>query len=86
MFNFAVYFVLFLVGSAIAWFRWSWNPLSIIRKIDSGSFVLCSLISGVFLLTAKSAPPRTNQERLWVLFNTGMIVPIILGVLSDVLR
>ena len=85
MLNFAVYFALFLVGSAIAWFG-SGNPLSVIRKIDSASLVLCSLISGGFLLTAKSAPPRTNQDRFWVLFNTGMIVPIILGVLSDVSR
>jgi len=86
MFNFAAYSALFLLGSGIAWFCWSGNPLSVIRKIDSGIFVLCSLISGVFLLTAKSAHPRTNQERFWVLFNTGMIVPIILGVLSNVLR
>jgi hypothetical protein len=47
MFNFAVYFALCLVGSAIAWFCWSGNPLSVIRKIDSGSFVLCSLISSL---------------------------------------
>jgi len=86
IFNFAVYFALFLIGSAIAWFCWSGNPLSVFRKIDSGIFVLCSLVSGVFLLTARSAHPRTNQERFWALFNTGMVVPIILGVLSDVLR
>ena len=86
MFYFALYFALFLVGSVIAWFCWSGNPLSVIRKIDSASLVLCSLISGGFLLTAKSAPLRTNQDRFWVLFNTGMIVPMILGVLSDVSR
>lgn len=85
MFYFAVYVALFLVGSAIAWFCWSGNPLSVIRKIESGSFVLGSLISGVFLLAAKSAHPRTNQERFWVLFNAMMIAPMILGVL-DVLR
>jgi hypothetical protein len=85
MFYFAVYVALFLVGSAVAWFCWSGNPLSVIRKIESGSFVLGSLISGVFLLTAKSAHPRTNQERFWVLCNAMMIAPMILGVL-DVLR
>jgi hypothetical protein len=85
MFHFAAYVVLFLVGSAIAWLCWSGNPQSVIRKIESGSFVLGSLISGVFLLTAQSATPVTNQERFWVLFNTMMIAPMILGVL-DVLR
>jgi hypothetical protein len=82
MFYFAAYVALFLVGSAIAWFCWSGNPLSVIRKIESGSFVLGSLISGVFLSTAKSAHPRTNQDRFWFLFNTMMIAPVILGVLD----
>ena len=86
IFNFAVFFAFFLVGSAIAWFCWSGNPVSVIRKIDSAILVLCSLISGVFLLTAKTAHPRTNQERFWVMFNTGTIIPIILGLLSNALR
>jgi hypothetical protein len=85
MFYFAFYVALFLVGSVIAWFRWPGNPLSVIRKIESGSFVLGSLISGVFLLTAKSAHPRTNQDRFWVLFSTMMLAPVILDVL-DLLR
>jgi hypothetical protein len=82
IYNFAAYFALFLVGSAIAWFCWP----GVIGKIASGSFVLWSLTSGVFLLTAKSAHPRTNQDHFWALSNIGMIVPVILGILSDVLR
>ena len=85
IFNFAGFFAVDAVFSMIIWwFRWP-HPLSLSDKIAIRSFALCSLISGVFLLTAKSAP-RTNQERLWVLFNTGMIVPMILEVLSNGLR
>jgi hypothetical protein len=86
IFNFAAFFAVDAVFSMIIWwFRWP-HPLSLSDKIAIGSFALYSLISGVFLLTAKSAAPRTNQGRLWVLFNTGMIVPMILEVLSSGLR
>jgi formate hydrogenlyase subunit 4 len=81
IFYLAAYFAVFLVGSAIAWFRWSGYPLSVSRKISLGEFVLGSLISGVFLLTAKSATPQTNQKRLWVLVIAMLLVQLILDVL-----
>lgn len=83
-FYFGVYFVLFLALSA--WFRRSGNPPSVIREIDSVFSVLGLLISGVFLLTAKSATPETNQARHRVFFIAMMPVLIILDVLRDVLR
>jgi hypothetical protein len=82
IFWFAYWVALFVVSSAIAWFRWSENPLSVIRKIHLGVFVLGSLISGVFLFTAKSATPETNRKRLWVLFITINLV----GLMVDILR
>ena len=57
------------------------HPLSVSRKISLGEFVLGSLISGVFLLTAKSATPKSNQQRLWGLLITVMLVQLILDVL-----
>jgi uncharacterized membrane protein YtjA (UPF0391 family) len=81
MFYFRLTFAVFLVSSAIAWFRWSGHPLSVSRKISLGEFVLGSLISGVFLFTAKSATPKGNQKRLWVLLIIMLLVQLILDVL-----
>lgn len=75
-------FGVFLVASAISWFRWSAHPLSVSRKISLGEFVLGSLISGVCLLTAKSITPKSNQKRLWGLLITVMLVQLILDVLQ----
>ena len=71
----------FLAASAIAWFRWSGHPLSVGRKISLGEFVLGSLISGVFLLTAKSATPKANRKRLWLLLIAMLLVQLIFDVL-----
>lgn len=81
IFYFRLTFALFLVASAISWFLWSRHPLSASRKISLGEFVLGSLISGLFLLTAKSATPKGNQKRLWGLLITVMLVQLFLGVL-----
>jgi hypothetical protein len=81
IFFLAAFFALFLVSSAGAWFRWSGYPLSVSHKISLGEFALGSLISGVFLLTAKSATPKGNQKRLWGLLITMMLVQLILDVL-----
>ena len=58
---FGVSFAFFLTLAAIAWIRWS-SPLSLIRKISVGEYVLCCGLSGVFLLTAKSASPEGNRK------------------------
>jgi hypothetical protein len=79
---FAVIFASFLAGSVIAWFRWSGHPLSISRKIASGEFVFGLVISGVFLLTAKSVTPEGNQKRLWGLLWALMLVQLIHDVLQ----
>lgn len=64
---FGAFFALFLSLAVIAWIRWS-GPLSLIRKIDVAEFVVGCLLSGVFLLTAKSATPEGNRKRMAVLF------------------
>lgn len=79
---FAVIFVSFLIGSLIAWFRWSGHPLSVGRKIATGEFIVGLVISGVFLLTAKSATPEDNRKRLWAFFWGIIIIQVILDVLQ----
>jgi hypothetical protein len=62
------------------WFRWP-HPLSLDDKIFLGVCALISLPSGVFLLTAKSATPSDNQERLRGLFWAFMLVQLVLDIL-----
>ena len=83
--NFAVIFAFFPVSFAIIWPLWP-HPLSHEDKFILGGFALVSLLSGVFLLNAKSVTPRDKQERLWVLVSATMFVPLILDVFSLVLR
>jgi len=45
------------------WFCWP-HPLLFYDKIFLAGFAVISLSSGVLLLTAKSATPTDNQERL----------------------
>jgi hypothetical protein len=81
IFYFRLTFAFLLVAAAISWFLWSRYPLSVSRKISLGEFVLGSLISALFLLTAKSATPKGNQKRLWGLLITVMLVQLFLDVL-----
>jgi hypothetical protein len=82
MFYFAVFFALFPVSSTIMWwFRWPY-PLSLGDKIVLGSIALTSLPSGVLLLTAKSATPRDNQERLRNLTWASMLIQLVLQILE----
>jgi hypothetical protein len=78
---FVVIFASFLVGSAIAWFRWSY-PLSVIRKIVTAEFVLGLVFSGACLVTAKSATPEDNRKRLWSFLWAIMLFQLILDVLQ----
>jgi hypothetical protein len=81
IFYFRLCFGVFLVGSAIAWFRWSEYPLWVARKVSLGEFLLGALISGVFLSIAKSATPEANRKRLFGLLTTIILVQLIFDVL-----
>lgn len=84
-FNFAFCFAFWPVLLAIVWPLLP-HPLSLEDMFVLGSFAFNSLLSGVFLLKAKSVTPRDNQERLWYLISASMLVPFILHVLSLALR
>jgi hypothetical protein len=70
--TFAAYFGISLVSLAIAWFRWS-SPLPLRRKIGAGEFIVLGILSGLFLLTAKSVSPEANRKRMACLL-VGIIV------------
>jgi hypothetical protein len=79
--GFAVFFSSFLISSAIAWWRWS-GPMSLGRKIAAAEFIVGSLLSGAFLLTAKSTTPEGNRKRLTGLFVTVLVLQVIVSVLE----
>jgi hypothetical protein len=68
-------FHFFLIGSAIAWWRWS-GPMSFSRKITAPEFIVGGLLSGAFLLTAKSTTPEGNRKRLTGLFVTVLVLQV----------
>jgi hypothetical protein len=78
--TFGVFLAVFLIGSAIAWFRWS-GPMSLSRKITVGEFIVGGVLSGVFLLTAKSTSAEGNQKRMWALFLAVWLPQLIVDVL-----
>jgi hypothetical protein len=79
--SFGIYFAIFLTASAIAWFRWS-SPLSLSRKIAVAEFIMGGVLSGIFLVTAKSASPEANQKRMWALFFAIWLPQLIIDVLQ----
>jgi hypothetical protein len=79
---FAISFASFLIASVFAWFRWAGHPLSLTREMATAEFILGSMLSGVFLLTAKSAAPEDNRKRLWVLFWALMTFQLLIDVLQ----
>ena len=85
IFNFAFVSAFFPVLFAITWPLWR-HPLSHEDRFVLGGFAFVSLLSGAFLLNAKSVTPRDNQERLWYLLSATILVPRILAVFSFVLR
>jgi hypothetical protein len=78
--TFGSFLAVFLIGSAIAWFRWS-GPMSLSRKITVGQFIVGGVLSGVFLLTAKSTSAEGNQKRMWALFLAVWLPQLIVDVL-----
>ena len=78
--TFGISLAIFLIGSAIAWFRWS-GPMSLSRKITVGEFIVGGVLSGVFLLTTKSTSAEGNQKRMWVLFLAVWLPQLIVDVL-----
>jgi 1,4-dihydroxy-2-naphthoate octaprenyltransferase len=79
--SFGIFLVIFVVCSAVAWFRWS-GPLSLSRKISLAELVVGIVFSGVFLLTAKSTSPERNQGRMTAL----VLTVVVLGLISAILR
>jgi hypothetical protein len=57
-----------LIASVIALLRWS-GPVPPVRKLDWAQFIVCGVLSGVFLLTSKSVSPEDNRKRM-----TGLLV------------
>lgn len=78
--TFGIFLAVFLISSAIAWFRWS-GPMSLSRKITVGEFIVGGVLSGVFLLTAKSTSAEGNQKRVWALFLAVWLPQLIVDVL-----
>lgn len=65
--GFGIFFAICVVALIIAWFLWS-GPMSIGRKISAGELIVGAVLSGVCLLTAKSATPTSNRKRLFGLY------------------
>ena len=81
MFYFALLFAFLPIFSALMWWFRGPHSLSFGDKVFLGGFALISLPSGVFLLTAKSASPSDNQERLRGLFWASFLVQLVLRIL-----
>jgi hypothetical protein len=77
--GFAIFFSFSLIGSAMAWWRWS-GPMSLGRKITVTEFIAGGVLSVAFLLTAKSTTPEGNQKRLTGLLITVLVLHMIVGI------
>ncbi len=78
---FGVYFASFLIGSVIVWFRW-FGPMSFIRWLIVGEFIVGGVLSGLFLLIAKSTTPDSNRKRMIGLFLFVGIIQVVIDVLQ----
>jgi hypothetical protein len=65
--GFSIFFASFLGGLVLDWFLWS-GPMSLNRKLITGENIVGGVLSAVFLLTAKSTTPESNQKRMWAIF------------------
>jgi hypothetical protein len=68
----AICFATFLSGTIIACFRWfGWfgypRPMSLHGEMIAGGYIVGVVLSGVFLLTAKSARPESYRWRMLAL-------------------
>jgi len=65
--TFGTVFAMCLIALTIGLLRWS-SPLSLVRKLHWAQFIVCGVLSGVFLLTSKSVSPEGNRKRVTCLF------------------
>ena len=79
--GFGVFFAFFVIYAAIAWLRWS-SPMSFNHKLTVALFIVGGVLSGVFLLMAKSTLPESNRKRMIGLF----LAFFALQFIKDVLR
>jgi len=54
--------------------------MSLTRKIITAEYIVGGVLSAVFLLTAKSATPESNQKRMWALLIAIFIVQVFIDV------
>ena len=77
--GFSIFLASFLGGLVLDWFLWS-GPMSLNRKIITGEYIVGGVFAAVFLATAKSVTPETNQKRMWALFLAMALVQIFLDI------
>jgi hypothetical protein len=77
--GFAIFFSFSLIGSVIAWWRWS-GPMLLGRKITVTEFTVGGLLSVAFLLTARSTTPEGNHKRLQGLLITVLALHVVVGI------
>jgi hypothetical protein len=54
--------------------------MSVNGKIITAEYIVGSVLSAVFLLTAKSVTPESNQKRMWALFVAMSMVQVVIAV------
>jgi hypothetical protein len=54
--------------------------MSLNGKIITAAYIVGSVLSAVFLLTAKSVTPESNQKRMWALIIAISIVQVVIYV------
>jgi hypothetical protein len=77
--GFSILLASFLGGLVLDRFLWS-GPASLDRKLITGEYIVGGVLSAVFLLTAKSATPESNQKRMWAIFLTVLLVQLFVDV------
>jgi hypothetical protein len=77
--GFSIFLASFLGGLVLDWFLWS-GPMSVNGKIITAEYIVGSVLSAVFLLTAKSVTPESNQKRMWALFIAMSMVQVVIAV------
>jgi hypothetical protein len=76
---FSIFFASFLAGLVLDWFLWS-GPMSLTRKTITAGYIVGSVLSAVFLLTAESVTPESNQKRMWALVIAISIAQVVIDV------
>jgi hypothetical protein len=76
-----IMFTFFLGASVVAWIRWS-RPLSPIHKFIAAEFIVGIGLSGILLLTARTATPENNRKRIEAFFFFLLAFQVITDVLQ----